>query len=190
MHQPHCRRARNQQLCYWSKSRTCFHLTWMYFPLKNTLLLRSDNLSLAGRWRMINMNTGESSCLETNKVGMERNLFFKQTQDKWILSTCCLHKSTCWHCPMGLPRDSLQTKPMKSWKIYGMQNILHNWLWISRYWSTEKIGSISLGKGIDKNRKSCRVIVITSLNGNGDKRFLSVLLLTCWLNYIGVFLHK
>lgn len=128
VHQPHCCRARNQQLCYWSKSRTCFHLTWVYFPLKNTPLLCSDNLSLAGRWRRINMNNGESSCLETKKVRMERNLFCKQTQDVWDSSTCCLHKSTCWHWTTGLPRDSLKTKTTKSWKIYGMHKTDCGWV--------------------------------------------------------------
>lgn len=34
-----------EQLCYWIISRTCFHLTCVYFPLKNTPLLSSDNLT-------------------------------------------------------------------------------------------------------------------------------------------------
>lgn len=56
------------------------------------------------------MTNGESSCLETEKAGMERNLFCKHTQDMGDLSTCCLHKSTCWHCTVGLQRASLKKK--------------------------------------------------------------------------------
>lgn len=48
--------------------------------------------------------------------------------------------------------------------------------WMGRHWTTDKMDSISLGKGIDKNRKSCRVTEIIPLNRNADERFLSVLL--------------
>lgn len=178
VHQPLCRRTGNQHLCYWGMSRTFFRLVWVYFPLKNTLLLWSDNLSLAWRRTRINTNNGRCSCLETKKVGMETDLFFKQPQDVWDLSTCCMHKSTCWHCSRGLWRQFENKKTTKSWKMYRMQNILHYWLWTGRHWTAEKIGSISLVKGIEKNRKSFRVTEIIPLNRNADKRFISVLLLT------------
>lgn len=126
-------RARNQQLYYWSTRRTCFHLTWVHFPLKNIPLLWLGNFSSAGRWGRINTTNGESSCLETKKAGMERNLFCKQTQDMGDLSTCCLHKSTCWHCTLGLPRDSLKMKPIKICKIHGMQKAVPNSLWVGRH---------------------------------------------------------
>lgn len=169
-------RARNQQLYYWSMRKTCFHLTWVHFPLKNIPLLWSDNFSLVGRWGRTNMTNGESSCLETRKAAMERN-FCQQTPDMGDLPTCCLHKSTCKHCTLGLPRDSLKTKPIKTCKVHGMQKAVHNLMRIGRHWTAEKIGSIPLGKGIDKNRKSCRVLEIIPLNTNADKRLLSVLLL-------------
>lgn len=169
-------RARNQQLYYWSM-RTWLHLIWEHFPLKNISLLWSDNFSLAGRWGRINMTNGESSCLETKKAGMERNLFCKQIQDMGDLSASCLHKSTFWHCTVGLPIDGIKLKPIKICKFHGMQKAVHNSMWMGRHWTAEKIGSIPLGKGIDKNRKSCRVLEIISLNTNADKRPLSVLLL-------------
>lgn len=109
--------AGNQQLYYWS-TRTCFYLTQVHFPPKHIMLIWSGNFSLAGRWGRINM-TAESSRLETKKAGMESKLFCKQTSDMGDLSTCCLHKSTCWHCAVGLPRDSLKMKPIKICKIHG-----------------------------------------------------------------------